>query len=774
AGQHGTYFAWDAEETQLRIADCWASLWTDRAFGYRVRQGVAHDAAAMAVIVQRLVPAEAAGAAFTADPVTGARLVTVEACLGIGELLVSGRVTPDRWVFSRPGLETLEAHPGTKAFALFATGSGQVEEVPVPPARATAPALTEDAARDVAALALRAEELLGCPADVEWATESGRLWLLQARPITTAGAAAAAHEGGAAPTVRCPLPRRRPTAWSNVNTGEVLPDVVTPMTWSIVGRLASALILSLFGKLGVRVEPDRLTTLIGGRAYFNATLLGTAFDKMPFVGDSSVTSVFGGMEAPPEMAEVLALPPEDRDIASVSPVRVLAGLPIVAWWLLRHSPARARIFLEQERAATDDELTRIAAAHGEDAVAVVTAAQVARLLGMAESLAFAGVAMASHTRLVSLATKWFRDRGPVLVNTLLAGQGGVASADAGLALARLAADARADAGVAAALRSSPSWTAVRAALDALGTDASAGFLGAWDAFTARHGHHARGEIELAAARWAERPDDVLADVAGLLDAPESRDLIAAYRRRTDEAAEAEAAALARLRPGRRARFARAVAKARDGARVRENMKNEGVRALAATRVALLALGDAMAARSVLARRDDIFFLTWDEVAPVREGSLDARTLVVPRREQYERDRAVMPPPVVIGEWDGAPAAPRPTAGADAAPTLTGLAVASGVARGRARVIRSLQGGGRVLPGEVLVAPFTDPGWTPFFVPAAGIVVDMGGMLSHGSIIAREYGIPAVVNVVDGTSAIRTGDLIEVDGDRGVVTVLERA
>ncbi len=754
AGQHGTYFAGDADEVLRRVTDCWASLWTDRAYAYRVRQGIAHDDVAMAVIIQRLVPAEAAGVAFTADPLTGARRVVVESCWGVGEMLVSGRVAPDHRVFSVPDLTVLETRGGTKPVALLTRPDGRLEEVTLTAERATAPSVTEDIARDVARLALQAEEMLGAPADVEWALADGRLWLLQARPVTTAVSAVT------------PAQRYRLTAWSNVNTGEVLPDVVTPMTWSIVGRMASALIEALFGKLGVRCAHDRLTTLVAGRAYFNATLLVSAVSKMPLAGGADVVSLFGGADAP---AGYNDLPPSPEDTVRVSPTRAVLGIPLIIVWLATHSPSRAERACARMRAATDASLARLAVASDEDAIAAETDMLARTLLEMSDALAFMGVGMANHCGFVDLARSAFGDEGNRIVNTLLAGQGGVASAEAGLALARLGELGRRDPELGTALRSSTEWRRVRERLEQTDAPPVTVFLDAWDRFLVEHGHHARGELELGSPRWVERPDEVLAMVVGLLDVPESADLLASHRARAADASAAEARALAQLGPLRRLRFRHLLGQTRKGARTRENLKNEGVRALAATRTALLALGEKLVARGVLVSAEDVLFLRWDEVPAVRSGALDPHAPVAQRRAEYEHNRTLTPPPIVIGEWDGQ----EVRSGGAPADELRGLAVASGVARGRARVIRSLQSGERVLTGEVLVAPFTDPGWTPYFVPAAGIVVDMGGMLSHGSIIAREYGIPAVVNVGDATSSIATGDLIEVDGDRGVVRVLER-
>ncbi|MRS11978.1 MAG: hypothetical protein EG823_02770 [Actinobacteria bacterium] len=716
AGQYETYVCRSEGNVVTRIPDCWASVWGRRAFSYRERNGVPHHAAAMAVIVQRYIEAEQGGVAFTADPVTGGKRVIVESSADGAEALVSGTVAPMRREFDP---EAVSGEEGLEA--------------------------------DVARLALSAEQVLGAPADIEWAWDGRRLWLLQARPITTGVFAA--------------KPRYRATGWSNVNTGEVLPDVVTPMTWSLVGRLAVGLIDALFGKLGIRIDNDRLVSLIGGRAYFNASLLSSAFLQMPFKGDSEITSIFGGGDAPEGFTD-LPLAPEDT--AHLSKVRLVFGLPLVGIWMLQHTAGASDRWCARMGAGTGRALAELAAAATEEEIAAVTSRIAVMLEGLVDALAYMGVGMARYSAFVDAAGKHFGEDGPALVNTLLAGQGGVASAESGLALARMARTARANTSLAEALRSSARWDEVRERLQALGPQSDA-LLEAWDAFMAEHGHHARGELEFSAPRWAELPDEVLAMLTAVLGTTDAKDLLTAYAKRGEQARAAEQMVLERLGPSKGGRFLKLAEHARRGGRTRENLKNEGVRALVAMRKALLKLGDAMTHRGVLTVSDDIFFLTWEELPAVRDGSLEAAPLVAKRRAEYESNCRVTPPSVVIGDWDGRGAQDLPSD----AMQLTGLAVASGLARGPARVIRTLRSDERVLPGEVLVAPFTDPGWTPYFVPAAAIVVDLGGMLSHGSIIAREYGIPAVVNVTVGTSAIKTGDIVEVDGNRGVVTVVER-
>lgn len=756
AGQHGTWFAPDEDTMLIRVVDCWASLWSDRAFGYRVRSGTPHSDAAMAVIVQRLVRSEASGVAFSADPITGARLVTIEACRGIGEALVSGRVCPDRWVFSRPDLDVLESVIGRKPLEVVVREDGTVIERRVTGEDAMRPAIDEAAAIEVAHLAVRTEGLLGEPADIEWASADGTLALLQARPITTL------------PDTEPPVTSCSPTVWSNVNTGEVLPGVVTPMTHSVVGRMASNLVDSMLASLGITVDSERLTCLVGGRLYFNASMLGSAFGHLQLFGKADMQTLFGGMDAEPGMELPATTAPADT--ATVSRFGLLVGLPRFALWVWAHRPKRAEAFITETRRGTIAYDARIATIDGswtDDDVHTLASEIVRGLLDLGGALAYAGVGMLGYNVLANQTRRWLGDETGSLANRLLGGRGGVDSADAGLRLAALASLARAQPQVLSAVMVGIDWDDVRLRLAK--TDHGAGFVRLWDSFMAEHGHHTRGELEMAAPRWSEQPEAVLASLRALLTSNAS-DLEATHAESGRGAAESEREALERLGPLRRTMLRRTLAQAVLGARTRENVKSEGVRRLAAGRAILLVLGRRLTARGLIAAPDDIFYLRWDEVADVMAETAKGRDMVAARRELHERWLAVEPPPVVIGEWDG-----RAPAGKGGHPLdeLHGLAVSPGVARGHARVIASVLSEERLLPGEILVAPFTDPGWTPWFAAAAGIVVDMGGMLSHGSIIAREYGLPAVVNVAAGTKAISSGDLVEVDGDRGVVRVLER-
>jgi pyruvate,water dikinase len=225
-------------------------------------------------------------------------------------------------------------------------------------------------------------------------------------------------------------------------------------------------------------------------------------------------------------------------------------------------------------------------------------------------------------------------------------------------------------------------------------------------------------------------------------------------------------------PIKRILFDRSLRQVRKLAVDRENWKNEIVRQLAALRRVLLTLGARFQKSGILSSVDDVFFLELPEIESLAQGRVDSDVgpRIAERRAEYERNKAFTPPPVVVGRFDPQRhVLPRVDA---AAKELKGIAVSPGTATGKARVILRADDHQHVEFGEILVAPFTDPAWTPYFLPAAGVVMDQGGVLSHGAIIAREYGLPAVVNVGPASRIIRTGQTIRVDGDRGTVTILD--
>jgi pyruvate,water dikinase len=734
------------------VKHCWASLWTDRAFDYRERNRFDHRSALMAVVVQRLVEADVSGVLFTADPLSGRndRLV-IEAVFGLGEALVSGKVSPDRTILARHDLRVQEQVVAEKALEIV-PGEEGIRERAVELERANTACLSTDIARRLAGLALEAESTLGEPQDVEWAMAGGRIFLLQSRPITT-------------------LPKQRSfddwQVWSNLNAGEVMPDVVTPMTWSFIGRVIEEIFQTLLDPLGLNVRGHPVVGLVAGRAYFNLNTFVGIMRKLPGFRSSDLIEMWGG-----KPGSCPHVPPEDVPTFDFRWYVFLIRLPALLLWFLAHSTRRGlRCAAVMRRKAES--------IGSQDATMLSDETLATKLEGLLQEteqslpdvIAFGGAGAMYQMQLLTLCRKWLGDTDGSFAHRLMSGLGNMESAEAGLAQWRLAALAHAYAGVEQTLLGDGLFCQIRKILP--GVAGGGVFLAAWNEFMDRHGHHSRGEVELANARWCETPDVVLNAVRGFLRAQGMVDPISAHRERGHQRALLTSECRRRLgNPLKRIVFDFVLANAQRGCLVRENVKSEGVRRLALARRLILELGERLHRHGLLLGRDDVFFLRHQELKSVVRGQaeFDVLRTIANRKGKHERNLTLRPPSVVVGKFDPErfTAEEFDTNGR----ALAGIAVSPGVATGPARVILCSDAGEQVLPGEILVAPFTDPGWTPYFLHAVAIVVDQGGLLSHGSIIAREYGIPAVVNVGPATRIIRTGQTLHVDGERGRVTIVD--
>jgi phosphohistidine swiveling domain-containing protein len=736
AGQYETILGVTSLEDCLdAIKRCWASLWTQRAYEYRRRNGIDHRQVEMAVIVQRQIEPETAGVAFSVDPVTGSRSrIVIESCRGLGEALVSGMVQPDRILLRKKNLEMIRQH-----------------------VVAEEPSLDLKSARRLARSVRRMEKRLGGPQDIEWAFRDGTLWFLQARPIT------------ALPT---PKPWEDRQVWANPNVSEVFPEVVTPLTYSVVLLMFQqplfAPVLRLFGA-DVRRSP--LIGLVAGRIYWNANL-GLAAAR-PFVSPvkaAGLNSLFGGEQNRHFERGDFDICDEDLPDLGFSWPRYIASWPGIVRNLIAHRSSKGDAFMADLKAA-NDLLTRFdsGTATTEELLRMVSQElhgnmKKCDLLSFWPGVVAAGV-------LQKACRDWLGDTDQRLGYRLLAAQGGIADTEAGLDLWRLAVLAHEDGQTEARLLGEGGWDAIGPGLAHAGSGRR--FLAAWDQFMSTHGQHCHNELELFSPRWAETPDYILGLVQGYLRSLDRANPLERQRQLAEERERLTEHCRRKLSsPIKRWLFNWSLRRTQKLTRDRENWKNEAVRFLAIFRRTLLELGERLRQKGILAECEDIFFLELSEVEPVVRGraTFDVGQRIAERRAEYEWNRSQMPPPVVVGRYDPQKhAAPRIDANVR---VLTGIAVSPGVVTGKARVITQPQDGQQVEPGEILVAPITNPAWTPYFLPAAGVVVDMGGVLSHGAIIAREYGLPAVVNVGPASRIIRTGQTIRVDGDRGIVTILD--
>ncbi|MHC4352132.1 MAG: PEP/pyruvate-binding domain-containing protein, partial [Planctomycetota bacterium] len=758
AGQHDSYLGiTNPEDCADAVKKCWASLWALRAYEYRERNGFDHLDIGMAVIVQKLIAADTSGVIFTADPITGERgNLLIEACFGLGEALVSGKVTPDRFVVRKKKLKLWSRTISEKKLECVFNTDGSIREHAVDEERSLSVTLDKRQVRRLAKLAIRIETEFGCPQDIEWAICDRKIHLLQSRPIT----ALPAEKSWEDRQIWCGSPVR-----------EVMPDVVTPVTVSMIEEMLSGFFDPIFRLLCVDRGDHPAFDVIAGRVYFNANIWASVIGCLPGSGNFNGMTLVGshkGLEAVTQRLQ--SATEEDLPDLKHKKLRFYLKLPLIFAGSLRNTPARGRRILAEIGAESERWSRLDVTGLSCERIAECLEQIVAQFTELLSHVLYLFGILSAYPVLERVCTKWLSHDGACAMQ-LLAGVGNMVDADAGLDLWRLAAAADKSDEIRALVLSDHNWDTLEGILSQ--SESGREFLESWRRFMHNHGHHCRGEIELYNRRWFETPDYILELVRGYMSQTGRIDPVRNHADRAEQRRQLEQKCRRQLRnPIKRMIFNRFLVHSQQGWVFRENVKSEVVKLLTAMRRLLLELGKRLAEKDVLADQDDIFFLRLDEMSPVVHGSagFDIRDVVAARRAKYDENSLIAPPDVIFGRFDPDTCIyPDP---GEQAEVLNGLAVSPGVVTGKARVILRADTDEHLLADEILVAPFTDPGWTPYFVPAAAIVMDEGGVISHGSIIAREYGIPAVVNVGGATRIIKTGQTIQVDGNRGIVTILQ--
>ena len=734
------------------IRQCYASLWTPRAVAYRRRLSLPDDAVGCAMVLCAMVGRAgepdaapvAAGVAFSADPRTGRRdLIVVNAAPGLGEALVDGQVEP----------EEIELRIDERSLEVSARRG------------ATTRLLTDDRALALTRIVLRVLWALGDGQDtydVEWAYDGERFWLVQARPITRL------------PYVTPDQVRHLQVVWSNANLKDAVAGVPSTLGWSIIQRILRGIIYTHLQTTGYQI-PEGMETVrrLEGRAYFDLTAMHwLMFDSLGFT-PAEVNVSMGGMQ--PETPIV-----GDPWAGKEGRRRKLARLR-----LLRQLWHSARVY-EREIAR----VRGIVEVRTRDDISGLSNAEVIAWRNRTNDVATAFSRLFQLNNAGSLWDKVLTDliekvrpgEGLRIASALLAGTNSVVTAEHGYRLIELARLAEREPAAGAYLEASPldpwDWKSLPVASP---------FRRGVEMLLEEFGHRGVYEVEIANPRWNEDPTFLLEQVRTFLDLHTgigSRAQAAARR----QAAEREARSLPLwMRP----LVSWLAARARRAAALREAGKSALVSTLQVTRMMTNELGKRMFAAGLLDRTDDIFHLAWWDIAAWAEGDWDgagARALVADRAAQRAAWLALEPPDVIVLDaegrlaevaqgaavaWPPNPAdSQRDPGGRRDARRLVGAGVSSGRARGPACLIRHPGESARLQPGDVLVAPSTDPGWTPLFLRASAVVMEVGGYLSHGAIVAREYGLPAVVNVRDALTLIQDGDLLEVNGDAGEVIVGE--
>ncbi len=758
AGQYDTHLGIvDPDACIEAVKKCWASLWTQRAFNYREKIGIDHLKVDMAVIIQSLIEADASGVLFTADPRYGpSGNIVIEACFGLGQALVSGKVTPDRLVVHRKNLSLLFREISEKKIECVLDKESEVKEQAIPHEKSITWSLNEKQIKFLARIARKIETEFGCPQDIEWAIYKNKIYLLQSRPITA-------------------MSQER--SWEDrqiwhATPREVMPDVVTPVTLSmLLEAVGQELFDPVLRMLCCDSGDHPLYSIIAGRLYFNANIWAAVIRCLPGVRSLDLMELTGDHEGFRELADrVQTVPDEDLPDLKFSLLRFIVKLPLTIIGVLFNTPQKGQRMLAKINAK--NEKWRRLDISSLSAIQITTCCQ-KLILDFREIVGHIMYLVSIFVVIPILdkvCTKWLSEDS-TCTGRLLAGLEDMSDAIAGLELWKLATLADRNPNVRLLILSGHDWRTIQPKFTQ--TDAGKNFLKSWCDFMNRHGHHCRAELELYNRRWSETPDYILKLLRSYITQIGKVDPVQKFNNLVQKRQKLEIQCREKLRnPLKRMIFNRLLVRSQQGSIFRENVKSEVIKSITVMRKMIVELGKRLSEKGIIKNQDDIFFLQLEEIesAVQDKTKVDIHQLIAARRAEYDKNKTIMPPDVIFGKFDPDKYVPEPVD--TYIETLSGLAVSPGIATGKARVVLRADTDEQVLAGEILVAPFTDPGWTPYFVTAAAVVMDQGGILSHGSIVAREYGIPAIVNVGNATKIIKTGQTIEVDAHRGVIKILQ--
>lgn len=741
AGQQDTYLNVIGGQSILQhIRKCWASLFTDRAVIYRIQNGFDHSQVYVAVIVQRMVFPHASGILFTADPVSSNRkLLSIDAGFGLGEALVSGLVSAD--CYKVRGGEIVDKRIATKRLAIYGRREGGTETRPLDADRQNAQTLTDSQIVQLARIGKQIEAYFGKPQDIEWCLVDDTFYIVQSRPITTLYPIPEAND-------------REKHVYVSVGHQQMMTDAMKPLGLSFFLLTTPAPMRTAGGRLFVDITP-RLGTREGRQQLLNS--LGASD---PLIKDALQTLIH---------REFIPLLPEEKQEQSSGPSSKGAS-PASVRAQTEIDPAVVSDLIRRWESSLDELKQKIATKSGADVFEFILE-DIQRLKGLLFDPQSAAVIMAAMN-----ASAWINEN----MNAWL-GEKNAAdplsqsvpnniTSEMGLALLD----------VADAIRPYPEVVEYLQHADEENfLDELVRFKGgreardAISAFLHRYGMRCTGEIDITKTRWAEKPATLIPIILGNIKNFEPGASRRKFEQGRQEALNKEQELLARLKTlpdgDRKAEETkRMIDRIRNFAGYREYPKYGMVNRYFVYKQALLKEAERLVQAGVIAEKEDICYLTFEELhEAVRTGKLDRR-IIGERKEEYRVYEKLTPPRVITSEGEiiaGEYKREHMPAGA-----IAGLPVSAGVVEGRARVILNMEEAD-LEDGDILVTPFTDPSWTPLFISIKGLVTEVGGLMTHGAVIAREYGLPAVVGVEHATKRIKDGQRIRVHGTEGYIEIL---
>lgn len=728
AGQQDTYLNITGKNAVLRhISKCWASLFTERAIVYRFHNNVDHRKVFLAIVVQQMVFPQVAGVLFTADPLTSNRKVSsIDASFGLGEALVAGLVNADNYKVSTK----IDKKIATKKLAVLPSKNGGTIKQAIAPEQQNIPALTDEQILQLERIGRKIETHFGCPQDIEWCLSDNTFYIVQSRPVTTL----------------YPIPERDDNAnhvYISVGHQQMMTDPVRPLGLSLFQLIALRPMYTAGGRLFV----DITTNLSSAAGRKGLAMLGQAD---PLIKDAIETII---------ARDFIKLLPDDKNEAAPLP----GTLPVT----IDNDPAIVTDLIQRNQASVDELKQKIRTKSGTVLIDFILEDLLIlkQFLFDPKSADVVMAAMRANWWINDKMKEWLNEKN--VADTLSQSLPDNVTSEMGLALLDLADVIRPYPEVINYLQTGNDLTQLRQLNG--GEEA----LNAFHTFLDKYGMRCAGEIDITKIRWSEQPailfPVILSNIKNLAPGASKQK----FEQGLQEALQKEQELLERLKQlpdgeQKAAATKEKIALIRNFAGYREYPKYGKINRYFVYRQALLKEAERLVRANVITDKEDIYFLTLPELREVIHASKANYQLINERKEAFKLYEKLTPPRVLTS--DGEIIAGKYSRDHLPAGAIAALAVSSGIVEGRARIIFKVEDAD-IEQGDILVTPFTDPGWTPLFVAIKGLVTEVGGLMTHGAVIAREYSLPAVVGAENATKLIKDGQRIRVNGTDGYVEIL---
>ncbi|HDX9576407.1 TPA: phosphoenolpyruvate synthase [Bacillus mobilis] len=739
AGQQDTYLNIIGEEAILQhVRKCWASLFTERAVMYRMQNDFEHNQVSICVVVQKMVFPEASGILFTADPVTSNRkVVSIDASFGLGEALVSGLVSADNYKVKEG--EVIETMIATKKIAIYALKEGGTETKQIDRTQQKIQTLSEQQILQLAQIGRQIEAYFGCPQDIEWCLVDDIFYIVQSRPITTL----------------YPIPEvndEENHVYVSVGHQQMMTDPLKPLGMSLFQLTSFGQRFQAGGRLFVDVA-QRLASPTSRELLLN--MIG---NSEPLIKDALTTVV--------ERDDFITLLPDDEKEKSVRK----SGPPASSQPEIENNPAIVTDLIKMNQASIEELKRNMQTKSGVDVLDFILGdmQQLKKILFHPQSMAVIMAGMDASTWINEKMEQWLGEKNAADILSQSV-QNNITS-EMGLALLD----------VADVIRPYPEVIAyLQHVEDDSFLDELVQFKGgekARDAiltFLNKYGMRCSGEIDITKTRWSEKPTTIIPMILNNIRDFEAGASKRKFEEGLQEALKKEEELVERLQhlPDGKQKVEetkRMIRNIRNFIGYREYPKYGMINRYFIYKQALLKEAEQLVQSGVIREVDDIYYLTFEELHEViRTNKLDYK-VIHQQENEYKLYEKLTPPRVMTSDGEIITGKyKRENLPVDA---IVGLPVSSGVIEGRARVILNMEDA-NLEDGDILVTAFTDPGWTPLFVSIKGLVTEVGGLMTHGAVIAREYGLPAVVGVENATKLIKDGQRIRVHGTEGYIEVL---